>query len=272
MCSAPFFESNLRLWDLANGRHVETRSPVLSAQWLAFSPDGRHLAIRGKQLVLWDVVAGQTRHRFELEKGVVFQRGTIAWSPDGGTIAVLDGQPSKIRLWDAETGDEATTIRPGVHDPNSIHYAANGRVLAVSAALSVLLLDASAGELLLRLRHEGDYIHRIAFSPDGQAMATAGGEKNVVLWDVSGFCGPPLRPPTLVKTVDSDADGAPPRAMRTWASSNGKFTVRARLVLYLAGKVCLEKGDGSDVQVSIERLCDKDREYVKSQYPGMRGP
>ncbi len=58
-------------------------------------------------------------------------------------------------------------------------------------------------------------------------------------------------------------------ASRTWKSSNGRFSVEAELLDFKDGKAQLKKDDGSVVEVPLVSLCEEDRRYVKSQFPGV---
>ena len=58
-------------------------------------------------------------------------------------------------------------------------------------------------------------------------------------------------------------------ASRTWKSSNGRFSIEAELLDFKDGKAQLKKADGSVVEVPLVSLCEEDRRYVKSQFPGV---
>lgn len=58
-------------------------------------------------------------------------------------------------------------------------------------------------------------------------------------------------------------------AERTWTSSNGRFNIDAELVDFDDGKAHLKKTDGALIEVPLVSLCEKDRKYVKEQFPGV---
>ena len=58
-------------------------------------------------------------------------------------------------------------------------------------------------------------------------------------------------------------------ASRTWTSSSGHSSVQAELVDFNDGKAQLKKNDGTLIEVPLLSLSEKDREYVKSRFPGV---
>ncbi len=53
-------------------------------------------------------------------------------------------------------------------------------------------------------------------------------------------------------------------AAREWTDATGKFKVQGELVAVRAGKVIIEKADGSIISVPLEKLCAADQEFLKS--------
>ncbi|MEU6821001.1 hypothetical protein ABZ921_10255 [Streptomyces atriruber] len=94
-------EGRVRLWDVASGTLrtvISQRVDKIGA--LAFSPDGRTLALNGRtdgEVRLHDTVTGKLRHAFPRRAA---SKAALAFSPDGKHIAGgSDG--GTVRLWDA---------------------------------------------------------------------------------------------------------------------------------------------------------------------------
>ena len=56
-------------------------------------------------------------------------------------------------------------------------------------------------------------------------------------------------------------------APRTWTDNTGQFRVSAELVAAKGDKVVLRRADGTQFEVPLQRLSDKDRAFVKAQQP-----
>ncbi len=50
---------------------------------------------------------------------------------------------------------------------------------------------------------------------------------------------------------------------RIWVDADGLFSVEARLVEVYDDKVVLLRSDGGQITIEIEKLSDRDREYLK---------
>ena len=170
-----------KVWDAATGREilsltVPTPDRVhLHLTSVAFSPDGKSLAagvwggyarptgewVSGEVLI-WDAVTGQVK--FSL--GGVFQPNSVAFSPDGKSLA------ASSKVWDTTTGREICTLKwPG--GVNSIAFSPDGKRLATGDdQFTLRIWDATIGQEILTLKEHTDRIYSVAFSPDGTRLAS----------------------------------------------------------------------------------------------------
>jgi WD40 repeat protein len=137
------------------------------------------------------------RHLFLGQRGGV---DAVAVSPDGkwaatagaASDAKLDGT---IRIWDLTTG-KLLALVPGKRDPVlAIAFAPDGKTLASAGAdklvrlwdLSVLKKDdyVEIDKDAKTLAGHTDTVLALAYGKDAQTLASAGADKNVILWDIA---------------------------------------------------------------------------------------
>ena len=186
---------------------VSLPSPVLatgnSAANVAYSPDGKTIAVGGSSVQLWNAATRTLIATHSLASGVVanatvFSRtGVIAVALSDGTVALLDGQTL------APLGRPFTAITgPGTAE--SVAFSPSGNLVATGADDgSVRLYDVSDPahpRMLAEVHGSGDSVYTVAFAPDGTTIAAASVDDVVRLWRVSAgqghasltLAGPPL--------------------------------------------------------------------------------
>ncbi|MDT0342440.1 nSTAND1 domain-containing NTPase [Streptomyces litchfieldiae] len=253
------------LRDVASGELIRTFSPDGSLMYgAAFSSDGTTLATTGATYLgdeqtsdfvpedwagtvrLWDVATGEELRTLTADASWL---GTVAFSPDGTTLAAGGGDEGMVQLWDAATGRELHTIPFGDNSADELAFSPDGTTLVTDSsgeADVVRLWDAATGEEL-RTYGSGDSVSAVAFSPDGTTLATDGGPDVALrLWDVA--TGAELR--TYTGDSTSDVAFSPDG---TTLAANGGYQGMVRLwdVATGAERRVLTGGDTSATGVTF---------------------
>jgi PGF-CTERM protein len=170
---------HIYLYDAETFEQIYVFESVQWANSIAFSPDGQLLASATHESVkLWDVPGGGER----LTLAGSGDTKSVAFSPDDTVLATGTGKT--VKLWDVESGSELHTIPAG--DPvNTVAFSPDGAVLASGGLRDVKLWNAATGEELRSLTGHSNWIKSVTFSPDGQTLASGSVDNTVRLWDVA---------------------------------------------------------------------------------------
>jgi WD40 repeat protein len=168
------------------------------------------------------------RHRFantlKVENGglqswpteeIVVQHGAsdcscLTFSPDGALLAVglADG---KIRIWDAETGEEFCCLDGHSKAVTALAFSKGGRyIVSGSTDKTLRRWEKSTGRpLAVMSGHEGGVL-AVGFDPDNKFIVSGSADQTVRLWKMEGeLIGVPLRPDQgKIHSVSVSSDGS----------------------------------------------------------------
>jgi WD40 repeat protein/serine/threonine protein kinase len=186
-----FQEAVVRLWDVANGELKGTFDvPAADADHVAFSPDGKFLAVGGAaggaagSATVWDLATGKVQRTFPKTYG---QLHGLDFSPDSKSLAAA--HLFSATAWDVATGKEQYTLEAGARLQTflSIRYSPDGGRLATGNTDGVVRLwEAGSGRPLTPLSLHGALLSHnpVAFSGDGHFLAACGQYNTILVWEL----------------------------------------------------------------------------------------
>lgn len=186
----------IKIWDVtaAVPKLVSTiqghRDSILA---VAFSPDGGTLATASydKLIKLWKVADGKVLATLKEHSDGVY---AVAFMPGGAQLVSAAGDRT-VKIWDVSTGKRLFTVNDSLDAVYTAAVHPSGRSFAAAGADRMIRTWAWNGDgtsaggntatLLASTFAHGESVLRLAYSPDGATLASAGADRVIKLWDAA---------------------------------------------------------------------------------------
>ncbi len=152
---------------------------------LVFVDAGRTLVMAGRGVTLWDLTTNEQRRLEDPAMGLK----AMAAAPDGERIVGLGlgpGPENAVYLWEVpEPGQEAIPMRrlESLDGPlSAVALSPDGETIAIGSQDGMVRWMSWSGKTVRAVReHEGS-IRSLDFSPDGTQLASAGSDRDIIVW------------------------------------------------------------------------------------------
>ena len=171
----------MHVCDVASGERLFSTE----ATALAYSPDGRWLAVRDADETGITLLDAETHEASAQLRGHTRRVLSAAFSRDGRRLASC-GRDRTIRVWSIDGGSPCQVLRGHTDEVfAAAFHPAGTRLASAGRDRSIWIWDLARGEEVAQLQGHTSYIWSLSFSPAGTTLASGSGDHTVRLWDTA---------------------------------------------------------------------------------------
>jgi WD40 repeat protein len=173
-------DKTARIWDLETGEAVAVLGHAQFISDAAFSHDGTRVATAAQDGTrLWDAQSGAMTLTLEQQLA-----SAIAFSPDGGLLAVSHPGAVGLTIWDLQTNQKVTDIPvPDLEKIGmSVTFSPEGRHVLVAVGNTARIWDVKSKQNILIFYGHSASVLGVAFNPRNPSIATASADGTARIW------------------------------------------------------------------------------------------
>jgi len=157
---------------------------------IVFAPENQLLSISGNEVLLWNIKTQNVKFRFRGHNDLI-----ICISLDASQRVLASGSLDKtIRLWNIETGGLIGELAKRKDPIHSVTFSPDGKLLASGGEnkyktddgkkTTIYLWNVDSQELVNSFSGHDLRVNALAFSPDGEILASGSNDSTVRIWNV----------------------------------------------------------------------------------------
>ncbi|GHO67921.1 hypothetical protein KSC_068130 [Ktedonobacter sp. SOSP1-52] len=173
-----------------------------TARTMAWSGDGRMLAVITDQVDVWDISRGKKIWTYQPPRYSVSSEtekfrmsvSDVAWASDSRRLAIslsagipgdgFAGQPSPVLIWDIAANRQICSCQGHWGSSNGLAWSPDdSRIAAAGSDWTVQIWNAQTGAQLLTYQGHRDTVWSVAWSPDGNFLASGSADHTIQIWE-----------------------------------------------------------------------------------------
>jgi WD40 repeat protein len=217
-------DGRLCLWNLQT--HALEREWTLDGVgwFVGFSSDGRSIisSLDAFNAAVWDLADGRRLRKMSGARASLAMSAPILAGVNLNPF--MEARPDTVQIWDYAAGEPVRELpEPG----RVAALSPDGRWVAVGQVRSNVVVREIVSNRVIATLETPVEAFSLAFAPDGQRLAMAGGDKSIRVWNLPGPPNQPRTEPGLVRTENvTTAHATPTRPgsvleeghwLKTWA-------------------------------------------------------